>query len=250
MDSEAGSIFEHFPILCYVLSQLDPIPGKSSPQLPFETKESVLAKLSHLNNPKVLASIIQVIPNNLTHTLSALISLGPRPDSSAVAAACDRIIEIQSTLQKNLQEIEDEAGHGGFEAEDRVEREKKLRRAAEKETEIYKAVARLEEMHEGYEKQLIAVQDRVVEVYESAVAELDKGTNLDVNEEVIRILKEAASGVVEKVDLFGQQIRFLPEEFGKLRRLIDLNLSHNQLEVIFVFYLYFFNGFTGWTREN
>lgn len=240
MDSEADSIFEHFPILYYVLSQLDPIPGKSSYQLPSETKESVLAKLSHLNNPKVLASIVQAIPDNLTHTLSALISLGPRPDPSAVAAARDRIIEIQFTLQKNLQEIEDEADSDGFEVEDRVEREKQLRRAAEKETEIYKAVARVKEMHESYEKQLIAVQDRVVEVYESAVAELDKETDLEVNEEVIRILKEAESGVVEKVDLFGQQIRFLPEEFGKLRRLIDLNLSHNQLEVIFIFYLYFF----------
>ncbi|XP_038891316.1 plant intracellular Ras-group-related LRR protein 3 [Benincasa hispida] len=226
MDSETDSISQHFPILYYVLSQLDPISGKSNPQLSPETKESVLTKLSHLNNPEVLASIIQAIPDNLTHTLSALISLGPRPDPSAVAAARDRIIEIQSTLHKNLQAIKGEGNSGGDEAEN------KLRKAAEKETQIYKAVSRLEEMHEAYEKQLSAAQDRVVEVYESVVAELDKETDLEVNEEVIRILKEAESGVVEKVDLFGQQIRFLPEEFGKLRRLIELNLSHNQLEVL------------------
>lgn len=234
MESETDSILERFPILYYVLSQLDPISGKSNPQLPPETKESaVLTQLSHVNKPKVLASIIQAIPDNLTQTLSALISLGPRPDPSAIAAARERINEIQSRLHKNLQEIEAQ----GIGVEDRVEREKKLRKAAEKETQIYTAVDRLVEMHEAYEKQLSAAQDRVVEVYESAVAGLDKETDLEVNEEVIRILKEAESGVVEKVDLFGQQIRFLPEEFGKLRRLIELNLSHNQLEVIFIFNL-------------
>lgn len=229
MESETDSILERFPILYYVLSQLDPISGKSNPQLPPETKESaVLTQLSHVNKPKVLASIIQAIPDNLTQTLSALISLGPRPDPSAIAAARERINEIQSRLHKNLQEIEAQ----GIGVEDRVEREKKLRKAAEKETQIYTAVDRLVEMHEAYEKQLSAAQDRVVEVYESAVAGLDKETDLEVNEEVIRILKEAESGVVEKVDLFGHQIRFLPEEFGKLRRLIELNLSHNQLEVL------------------
>lgn len=238
MDSEPDSISERFSIIYYVLSQLDPVSGKSNPQaqlLPPETKESVLAQLSHLNNPKVLASMIQAIPDNLTHTLSALISLGPRPDPSAIAAARERIVEIQSGLQKNLQEIEAEGNPGGI--EDRVERGNKLRKTAERETQIYKAVDRLVEMHEAYEKQLSAAQDRLVEVYESAAAELDNKTetDLEVNEEVIRILREAESGVVEKVDLYGQQIRFLPEELGKLRRLIELNLSHNQLEVIFIF---------------
>lgn len=232
MDSASDPISEHFPILYYVVSQLNPISGiPNPPQLPPETQESELTKLSHLNNPKVLASMIQAVPHNLTHTLSALISLGPRPDPSAIAAAREKIIDIQSKLQKNLQQIEIETEG----IEDRVEREDKLRKDSEKETQIYKAVARLEKMHEAYEKELSAAEDRLVEVYESAVAaaaELDKESELEVNEEVVRILKEAESGVVEKVDLFGQQIRFLPQAFGKLRRLTEINLSQNQLEVL------------------
>ncbi|XP_022945230.1 plant intracellular Ras-group-related LRR protein 3-like [Cucurbita moschata] len=226
MDSLPDSISDHFPILYYVLYQLDSISGTSNLKLSPKTKQSVLTQLSHLNNPKVLASMIEVIPDNLTNTLSALISLGPPPDPSAIAAAHEKIIEIQSGLQKSLQEMEAEG------IDDLVERQNKLRKAAEKETQIYKMVDRVVEIHEAYKKQLSSAEDRLVEVYESAAAELEKETDLDVNEEIIRILKEAESGVVEKVDLFGQQIKFLPEGFGKLRRLIELNLSNNQLKVL------------------
>lgn len=227
MESGPDSISEDFPILYYVLSQLDTISGKSHPQLPPETQESVLTQLPRLNNPKVLATVIQAIPDNVAQIRSALVCLGPRPDPSAVAAARERIADIQSGLQKDLQEI-------GC-VDDRVERENKLRKEAEKETQIYTAVARLEEMHRTYEKQLSDAQDRLVKFYESTASELDDETDLEVNEEVRRILKEAQSGeVVEKVDLFGQELRFLPEKFGKLRRLTHLNLSQNQLEVIFI----------------
>ncbi|KAK4402732.1 Plant intracellular Ras-group-related LRR protein 9 [Sesamum angolense] len=56
----------------------------------------------------------------------------------------------------------------------------------------------------------------------------------DVDKEVVRILRDALDKdkVVERVDLSGRQLRFLPEPFGKIHGLVVLNLSHNQLEVI------------------
>ncbi|KAL4638936.1 hypothetical protein ACB092_03G181800 [Castanea dentata] len=100
-------------------------------------------------------------------------------------------------------------------------------------TQITKSV-RLEEMHEEYEKQLREAEDRLVEVYGSVVSELEKGfKEEEVCDEVVGILKEAEGGVVvERVELCGRQLRFLPEAFGMLHGLLVLNLSHNQLEVL------------------
>lgn len=55
-----------------------------------------------------------------------------------------------------------------------------------------------------------------------------------VDEEVIRVLKEALNqeNLVERIDLSGRQLKFLPEPFGKIHALVVLNLSHNDLEVI------------------
>lgn len=54
-----------------------------------------------------------------------------------------------------------------------------------------------------------------------------------VDEEVIRILKEAlgVGRVVERVDLSGRHLKLLPELFGKIHGLLVLDVSHNQLEV-------------------
>lgn len=103
----------------------------------------------------------------------------------------------------------------------------------EKEEEIYKAVVRLEEMHEEYEGRLKEVEERLVGVYRDVVGELVEGGG--VNEEVVAILKEAQStGVVERVDLSGRELRLIPEAFGRLRGLLVLNLSRNQLEVCMI----------------
>lgn len=99
----------------------------------------------------------------------------------------------------------------------------------EKETEIYNVVVRLEELHEEYEKQLRDVEERLALVYGSVVKEIDES---EVNEEVVRILKEAESGVVERVALSGRQLKFLPEDFGKLHGLTSLDFSHNELKII------------------
>ena len=110
---------------------------------------------------------------------------------------------------------------------ERVQKEKEVRGVADTEMQIYKAVVRLEEMHEEFEKLLRETEDRLVEIYGSIVGELEEV----ISEEVVGILKEAESGAMERVELCGRQLRFLPEAFGKLHALLVLNLSHNQLEV-------------------
>ena len=52
-----------------------------------------------------------------------------------------------------------------------------------------------------------------------------------IDEEVAEILSSQKLEAVDRVDLSGRQLKFLPEAFGKLRGLIALRLSHNQLEV-------------------
>ncbi|GLU21685.1 hypothetical protein SLE2022_378110 [Rubroshorea leprosula] len=183
-----------FPILSYVLSQIDP---SSHPSLPPETHLNLMTQFPHLTNPKIFSLLSQSIPITVTQTFFLLRSLGPRPDPAAVSAARSKIALMSSP----------------------------------EEVEIYKAVVRLEEMHEGYEKQLGEVEEKLSRVYGSVVEEVGREDG-EVNEEVVGILKEAESRVVERVELPGRQLRFLPEAFGKLHGLVSLNLSHNELEVI------------------
>ncbi|KAI3696473.1 hypothetical protein L1987_79490 [Smallanthus sonchifolius] len=58
------------------------------------------------------------------------------------------------------------------------------------------------------------------------------GDGDEVNLEVVRILKKASEEVVDRVELSGHQLKFLPEEFGKLASLVHLNLSNNHLQVL------------------
>lgn len=190
------STSKKFPILSYVLSQLDP---NSHPSFPRELEHNLNTQFPHLNNPQVFSSLIQAIPARVSQTHFLLNALGPRPDPDAVSAARIKISQIEE-----LGEM--------------------------KEVEIYKAVVRMEEMHEEYERQLKEAEERLVGVYKEAVGESEDN---EVNEEVVSILKEAESGgVVERVDLSGRQLRFFPEAFGRLNGLLMLNLSHNQLEVL------------------
>ncbi|XP_061372738.1 plant intracellular Ras-group-related LRR protein 3 [Gastrolobium bilobum] len=206
-----------FPILCYLLNQVDP---HSYSPLPRELQQSLLTQLPHLNHPKVLPSLIQLFNElNITYTLSLLRTLGPRPDPSAVAGSRAKIAETQSRLLKNLEGAEPHVAE-------------ELKKTAENEVQVYQALVRMEEMHEECVKQLRAAEERLVEVYGSCVAQLVEGVDEMVDEQVVAILRKAHSEEVERVDLSGRQLRILPEAFGKIRGLLVLNLSRNQLEVI------------------
>lgn len=84
-------------------------------------------------------------------------------------------------------------------------------------------------MHQEYRSKLSVAEEMLHRVYESVAVGLE-----DVDEEVVKILREAKSGVVvERIELVERQLRFLPEDFGKLHGLLVLNLSRNELEVTF-----------------
>ncbi|KAJ4838009.1 Plant intracellular Ras-group- LRR protein 3 [Turnera subulata] len=184
---------ENFPLLFHLLSQSDPI---SHQPLSHDQQSKLLTQLPHLNNPKVLSSLTQAIPAGIAQTHHLLNALGPRPHPDAVSAARSKITQIPETG----------------------------------EAEMYKALVRLAEMHEGYEKQFKEAEERLVGVYTDVVVELEGGK---VNEEVVEILREAQSGkVVERVDLSGRELRLIPEAFGGLHGLLVLNLSRNQLEIL------------------
>ncbi|KAK9277526.1 hypothetical protein L1049_007070 [Liquidambar formosana] len=205
-----------FPILSYLLSHFPQLSStKPTPDPPYSVPnphESLLSQMPNLTHPKVLHTMIQSVPE-ITRTQLILQALGPRPDSSAVDAAKAKIAALESKLSENV-------------GVDRVE--------VEKEMEIYKAVVRLDDMHEAYVKQLRDLEERLVGVYDTVMGELEKGCeeSEEVNEEVVRILRQAAAEAVEKVELSGRQLKFLPEAFGKLHGLLVLDLSHNLLEII------------------
>jgi hypothetical protein len=109
---------------------------------------------------------------------------------------------------------------------------------------VYQALLKVEDMHEECVKQLRVAEEKLVEGYRFFVEELMKGVgDEDVNEGVVGILRKVEEGeVLEKVDLSDMKLRVFPEVFGKMKGLVLLNLSHNQLKVsifsIYLSYLY------------
>lgn len=71
---------------------------------------------------------------------------------------------------------------------------------------------------------------------DDGVHDREKEDDETADEEVVRVLREALNKdkVVERVDLSGRQLKFLPEPFGKIHGLLVLNVSHNLLEVCIV----------------
>ncbi|KAJ8773525.1 hypothetical protein K2173_005771 [Erythroxylum novogranatense] len=191
-----ASIQNEFPILSYLLSQVDP---NSNSSLPQDVYQSLFAQFPHLSNPKLLPLLSRAIPATAVQAHSLIKTLGCRPDPSAVSVARSEMIQLGE--EKKNSEIE-----------------------------IYKAVIRLEEMHEQGHKQLREAEERLVGVYKEVVTELEDG---QVNEEVVAILRKAESGgVVERVDLSGRQLSLIPEKFSNLHQLIWLDLSRNQIQVL------------------
>ncbi|KFK43566.1 hypothetical protein AALP_AA1G142800 [Arabis alpina] len=194
---------EIFPLLSYVLHHSDPA-SHAPPSLSIQ--QSLANRYPLLTNPHVLSSLIDSLPSTITQTLFVFGSLGPRPDSLSVSSARSKIAQIQEM--------------DSFPPED-----------ADKEEQIYATVVRLEEVHEGYEKQLRDLEEELGKVYGSAVDSLDGGD--EVNEEVLSVIKEGEDGgVVERIDLSDRQLKLVPEALGKIVGLVSLNLSCNDLKFV------------------
>ncbi|GMN46011.1 hypothetical protein TIFTF001_015181 [Ficus carica] len=217
-------------------------PSSSSSSSAAATGYQIVDDMPRLTDPKLLASMTKAVAD-VAQTRSVLQTIGDRPDHEAVDAARAKLADIEANLAKQLEELvlsprpaEVDLGEWRVRL---AEKESDRRRVAEKEREIYKAVIQLDEMHVAYEKLLKDAEERLVKIYESAeeggeaaAAEDEETAGEEVNEEVVGILQEASGTELERVDLSGRKLRFLPEAFGRIRGLRVLNVSSNQLEEI------------------
>ncbi|URD75459.1 hypothetical protein MUK42_20052 [Musa troglodytarum] len=246
-----------FPILSYVMSRLPRIASFKAGQTHLgdhdieqpphvDVDVELVGRMPRLQHPALLASMAAVIAD-VAQTRSVLRTLGDRPDHEAIDAARARIAEIDADLSQQLGEIVAASCPEGTDPlqwrAELAEREAECRARAEREKVALRAVVQLDEMHEAYERLLRDAEERLEKMYGSA-AEGSEAVGLregpavvqeereGVNEEVIRILQEGSVNCLERVDLSGRRLRYLPEAFGKLRGLVSLNLSNNQLEAI------------------
>ncbi|GMJ05962.1 plant intracellular ras group-related LRR 9 [Hibiscus trionum] len=241
-----------YPLLSYVLSRIPSISSsKPHSDPPFDLEQPpptdasssssaipppIVDEMPNLSHPKVLASMTHAI-NDVAQTRSVLQTLGPRPDHESVDMARSKLAEIDSGLSKSLEELvlsprPAEVDQAEWRAH-LAEKEQQIRQEAEKEKSMYKSILQLDEMHEAYEKLVKQAEERLVKIYEKA-GEVEENMEQieETNPEVIGILEEAQGKGLERVDLCGRKLRFLPEAFGKISGLISLNLSGNQLEGI------------------
>ncbi|PKA57793.1 LRR receptor-like serine/threonine-protein kinase FLS2 [Apostasia shenzhenica] len=244
---------KNFPILSYVMSRLQRSASRPSPDadieapavagigLPRMFETELVERMPDLRHPDLLASMALAVAD-VVETRSVLQSLGDRPDHEAVDAARARLADIDSNLDDQLGEIfrtpcPDFVDPIAWRAEI-AQREKDCREKADKEMSPYKDVVKLDEMHDAYDKLLKEAEERLEKMYGSAAGGgaperlRDEEGVEQVNEEVVAILQAASVKCVDKVDLSGRRLWYLPEAFGTMRGLLSLDLSSNRLEAI------------------
>nr|XP_043635668.1 plant intracellular Ras-group-related LRR protein 9-like [Erigeron canadensis]XP_043635669.1 plant intracellular Ras-group-related LRR protein 9-like [Erigeron canadensis] len=216
-----------FPILSYVLSKLPSSNRSQSPDSDFDIEQPPLPpsstaeqpyfelteRMPYLNDPDLIAAMHSTV-KDVSATRSVLKTLGEPPDHELVDIARAKLQNI------NLNDDDDKV---------------------DSETVSFKAVIKLYEMHEAYEKMLSEAEKRLEKLYEAAKiggkavvedCEVEGSCSEVVDDELVRIMNDAIVNNVDKVDLSERKLPFLPEAFGKCRMLVSLNLSSNQLEVI------------------
>lgn len=232
-----------FPILSYVMAKLPsvnrsqspeefdieqpPPPPSTEPQPFFEITD----RMPFLNDPELITSMREAVVD-VSRTRSVLKTLGERPDHEFVDIARSRLAEIEESVANQLQEIDISS--------DDVAKVDNRKKEVEREKQSFTAVISLYEMHESYEKMLSEAEKRLEKLYEAAkkggkavVSGDDQasGSEIPVDDELVAILQDAIAKNVDRIDLSERRLPFLPEAFGKLRMLVSLKLSSNQLEV-------------------
>ncbi|XP_019437177.1 PREDICTED: plant intracellular Ras-group-related LRR protein 9-like [Lupinus angustifolius] len=243
-----------FPIVSYVMSRLPSLTGKTTSTAsesnqvdveqplapPSSDHPEIVGQMPNLTDPELLASMSRAL-GEVSQTRVVLDLLGPRPTHEDVDDSRAKIAEIEAQLSRQLEEIvllprPAEIDIHAWRAH-QAEKEKECRELAEKDKHIYKAVVQLDGMHDGYEKLLRDAEKRLVKIYESAEDVEDGGGDGgdggdEVDEEVVGILNEAYGKGIERVNLSGRGLRFLPEAFGRIPGLVVLDISSNVLSAI------------------
>jgi hypothetical protein len=226
------------PILAYVLSRLPSLPAVRTPRSPRErdleqpsprtpsgaAEIDLVGRMPGLRHPSVLSAMTRAVAD-VSSARDAIRLLGPRPDHEQVDAS------------RELLRLADAGKKADANADVKTKDldEEKLAKCRE--------VVRLEEDHEAYGALLRDAEGKLEHVYQMAMHGRDikkvgggdgKGEEGSgaVDEEVVRVLKDAGEGkVVERVNLADRQMRLLPEPIGRIRGLLALDVSRNQLKV-------------------
>ncbi|OIW17751.1 hypothetical protein TanjilG_00345 [Lupinus angustifolius] len=252
MDPNPGT----FPILSYVMSRLPSFgsttvishiqsdieqPPSSDPSS--SSSASIVGQMPQLADPKLLAAMTSAI-SDVSQARSVLKLIGERPTHEDVDTAKAQLADIEAHLSRQMQEIvglprPPEIDQDKWQAHV-AQKEKECKESVEKEKRVYKSLIQLDEMHDAYEKLLNDAEKRLEKLYKNAGEDDDEkggggggsGSEEEVNEQVHEILQEADVKGVERVDLSGQRLKFMPEAFGHIPGLVVLDASKNQLSVI------------------
>lgn len=253
----------NFPILSYVMArlpslgpkpatpvvsdlesiQIDDSHSHSQPQLFKDPSSALLNRMPHLSDPKVIAAMTRAV-SDVAQTRSVLNALGDRPDHETVDTAKARLAHIEANLSKKLEDLVLSPRPSDV---DRLqwrallaEREHDCRQSADKDKQDCNAILQLDELHAAYEKLLKDAEERLLKIYRSAedglvVEEEEEPVTDQIHEEVVGILQQASGTGLDRVNLSGRRLRFLPEAFGRITGLLHLDLSNNDLQVWFRF---------------
>lgn len=104
-----------------------------------------------------------------------------------------------------------------------------MQESAEKEKSGYKAIIKLDELHQVYEEKL-EEEERALdgkEAYEPVVVADDDGSEAYA----ACLIQDALDNNRETLDLGKRSMVHVPEVFGRIVTLVTLNLSKNQLQV-------------------
>lgn len=199
---------EKYPLLHFVLSNTESEPDPD-----------LLLQMPYLTHPEVVQSMTKSV-SDIIQTRQFVSSLGNRPSSDTVASAIAKITEIETELESLV-----ESG----------EKEKKTKEELDRDLQVYKAVIRLDEMHEEYDKKLQSREKKLSEMYLTMADELGGGDGGDqaVHQEVVEILEKIARGEkLERIEIIGKHLKTLPWVFGRVHGLLVLDLSKNILQVL------------------
>ncbi|KAL6899649.1 hypothetical protein ACP4OV_006307 [Aristida adscensionis] len=239
------------PILAYVLSRLPSLaaprtprspslsprdleqPPTPSPRAPSGDAEfELVGRMPGLRHPSVLSAMTRAVAD-VASARDAIRLLPPRPDHELVDASRALIAAASSR-----------DGVPGSPAEGKPKEEEG--EVDEEKLEASLKVVRLEEEHEAYGTMLREAEEKLERVYRTAMHGRDileavggegkreeQGSAGAVDEEVVRVLREAEEGrPVERVDLADRQLHLLPEPLGQIRGLLALDVYRNQLQVV------------------
>ncbi|CAM6086315.1 unnamed protein product [Calypogeia fissa] len=160
-------------------------------------------------------------------------ALGSRPGLEEVDQARRAIEKIDAQLADQLESTYYATAPVGVNvAEWREAQEVELKEAAEKEKSPYRAVIKLDELHQLYEDKLeqeeLALDGRVK--YEPAVTPQDADDGSDTY--ASGLIQDAFENKREGLDLSRRSMVHVPEFFGRIVSLVRLNLSSNQLQAL------------------